>query len=75
MATTMTEARAQQVVVALAEAGRPLPAAEAAPGLSPDQAQRALALARKAGLVRPDVGGAVVLTGLGKAAAALLRGH
>ena len=67
----VTQDRAMTAVLLLDEAGGCADAEDLTPGLSPQQAARALQLARRAGLVRPD-GGQVALTSTGRAAARVL---
>ena len=63
--------RALDVVARLADG--PLPTAEVLPGVGDYQTERALTLARRAGLVRPD-GGRWVLTCFGRVAVGRLGG-
>ena len=69
---SVTQQRAVAIVARLAESGGTLPCALVAPGLTDDQAQRAVALAAGAGLVRREPG-AVVLTEVGRRAAEHVR--
>lgn len=69
----LTQSRAVAIVARLAESGGALPCHLVAPGLTEDQAQRAVSLAQRAGLVRREPG-SVVLTETGRAAARRVRG-
>lgn len=69
-----TETRAVAVVATLAERGGSASTEDVGADLTPDQRARAVALARRAGLVRSgEARGSIVLTSAGHAAARTLR--